>query len=337
MAEGFSQFASSAMTSDIGAMLEGQSPLVSVYQMSGPPRPDVLVFSTNLGHRVVRWFEYYGSCYRAPVHGLHPPVALREIDRVEVDAAVQQMLRLIPGLEKIALKRLDIDRAAEVVDLSAQAAALWSEILDLARVVPSPLTFFDMLIHMAPMVLMRGTPQAVEYYQILKAELEDRVANELAAVPGERFRFYWEGPPIWGALRSLASLFLERQASIVASTYGRVFALDGLDRNNPIESMARAYTGTFPNRSDDYKATFLTSQFKDFGVDGVIYHDGRTSPEHSNVRYGLERRLRRETGLPSLVLDADTHDLRLFSLNHLQNQLTDFIEHQEWTAAGARG
>jgi len=219
------------------------------------------------------------------------------------------------------------------VGLSARAATLWGEILDLARVTPSPLTFFDMLIHMAPMVIMRGTPEAVEYYEILKAELEERVANKQAAVPGERFRLYWEGPPIWGALRPLASVFLEHQAAIVASTYARNFALEGLDPQNPVESMARAYTGTFPNRSDDYKAAFLAAQFKQFGVDAVVYHDGRTSPEHSNVRYGLERRLRRETGLPSLVLDADTHDLRLFSLNGLQRQLADFIGQQEWQGA----
>lgn len=335
MAEGFSPFANSAMTSDIGAMLEGKSPLVTVYGIKGPPRPDVLVFSTNLGHRVVRWFEYYGGVYRAPVHGLNPPVALREIDRVEVDAAVQQMLRLLPALEKVALARLDIDRLAEVVALSARAAVLWGEILDLAKVVPSPLTFFDMLIHMAPMVIMRGTPRAVEYYEILKAELEERVARGQAAVPGERFRLYWEGPPIWGALRPLAAVFLEHQAAIVASTYARNFALEGLDPHNPVESMARAYTGTFPNRSDDYKAAFLSGQFKEYGVDAVVYHDGRTSPEHSNVRYGLERRLRRETGLPSLVLDADTHDLRLFSLSQIRRQLSDFIGQQEWAAAGA--
>jgi len=335
MAEGFSQFANSAMTSDIGAMLERQSPLVSVHGIDGPPRPDVLVFSTNLGHRVVRWFEYYGNHYRVPVHGLHPPTALREVDRVEVDAAVQQTLRLLPALEKLALARLDIDRLAEVVGLSARAATLWGEILDLARVVPSPLTFFDMLIHMAPMVIMRGTPGAVEYYETLKAELEERVANKQAAVPGERYRLYWEGPPVWGALRPLASVFLEHQAAIVASTYSRIFALEGLDSQNPVESTARAYTGTFPNRSDDYKAAFLAAQFREYGTDAVIYHDGRTAPEHSNVRYGLERRLRRETGLPSLVLDADTHDLRLFSLNGIQRQLSDFIGQQEWQSASA--
>jgi len=333
-AEGFSQFASTAMDSDISAMLVGNSPLVSVYGIDGPPPPDALLYSTNIGHRVVRWFEYYHNHFSVPVYGLHPPVAVREITEVEVDAAVQQFLRILPGLESVAGRSLDIDRLVEVVERSHQAALLWGEILDLAKTVPSPLTFFDMLVHMAPMVILRGTEAAVTYYRILKTELEERVAGGVAAVPGERFRFYWEGPPIWCALRALSELFLEHGTAVVASTFGRIFALEGLDPNEPIHSLAQTYTGTFSNRSDDFKAGVLAAQFEEFAVDATVYHDGRTAPEHSNVRYGLARRLERETGVPSLVLEADTHDLRLFSVSHLQRQLADFIEQQEWVPAG---
>ncbi len=184
------------------------------------------------------------------------------------------------------------------------------------------------------MVLMRGSPEAVAYYEILKAEIEDRVANKVAAVPGERFRFYWEGPPIWCALRPLAELFLRRQVAIVASTYCSIFKLEGLDPKNPIESMARAYTGIFHNRSDGYKEKYLLAKFHDFAVDGVVYHEGRTAPEHSNVRYGLEVRLRRQTDLHAIVVEADTHDLRLFSMERIENKLNDFIAIQESVASG---
>jgi benzoyl-CoA reductase/2-hydroxyglutaryl-CoA dehydratase subunit BcrC/BadD/HgdB len=182
---------------------------------------------------------------------------------------------------------------------------------------------------MAPMVMMRGTPEAVEYYEILKAELEDRVANTLAAVPGERFRFFWEGPPVWGALMPLAKLFFDHQIALVASTYCTIWALEGLDPANPIESMARAYTGIFPNRSDSYKAAWLSAQFESNAVDCVVFHEGRTAPELSNVRYGLEVKLHRSTGLPTIVFEADSHDLRLFSLRNLQQQVLDFIEQRD--------
>jgi benzoyl-CoA reductase/2-hydroxyglutaryl-CoA dehydratase subunit BcrC/BadD/HgdB len=317
------------MTCDIGAMLTGDSPLVSVYGIKGPPLADVLVYSTNFGHGLSRWFGYYGSRFGVPVLGLHPPVALGEVGQIEIDAAAQQMIRLTSRLEEISGRELDVDRLAETVDCAARAAGLWADILELAHNVPSPLTTFDLLIHMAPMVLMRGTQKAVDYYTILKAEMEDRVANHMAAVPGERFRFFWEGPPIWYALRALAKLFFDNQIAIVASTYCDVWALEGLDPKNPYESMARAYISIFTNRSDAYKETYLTSLFEENGTDCVVYHEGRTAPEHSNVRYGLEQRLRESTGLPSIVLEADSHDQRLFSMHQIEQQLTDFLERHE--------
>ena len=327
-AEGFSQFVNSAMLCDVGALLEGDSPLVSAYGVDGPPRPDVVVYSTNNGHPLINWFEYYGTHFRIPVLGLHPPAALGHVDRIEVNASIDQVLRLANELEEITGARLDVDRLAEVVDLSTRAANLWEEILALARTVPAPLTFFDVLIHVAPMVLLRGTPEAVDYYSELKAELEQRVAHHMAAVPSERFRLYWEGPPIWYALRPLAELFLEHQIAVVGSSFGEVFARLGMDPENPIESMARTYTSIFANRSDGFKAAYLKARFEELAVDAVLYHDGRTCPEHSNVRYGLQRRLHRDTALPWIVIEADSHDQRLFSLDRFRNQVLDLMEQQ---------
>jgi len=332
--EGFSQFANSAMASDIGAMLKGDSPLVSVHGIEGPPPPDLLSYNTNYGNELIRWFEYYGRHFDKPVLGLHPSSSLNEVGDLEVGAATLQMLKMVENLEKHCDCKLDYDKLAEVVKLSNKCTRLWGEILDLCRQIPTPLTFFDTLIHLAPSIIMRGTPAAVEYYTLLKAEVQDRVANGIAAVPGERFRFYWEGPPIWPALRPLADLFLNHQVAVVGSTYCSIAAMQGIDPRNPIESMAAVYSGIFHNRSDAWKEDTLVNAFNDYGVDGVIYHEGRTTPSQSNVRYGLEVRLGRRTGLKALVLEGDTHDLRLFSMNQVMQKLRDFIEIQE-LAAGA--
>lgn len=326
MAEGFSQFVPSGLTCDVGALLAGDSPLVGAHGIPGPPRPDLVVYSTNNGHSLIRWFEFYGDHYKVPTLGLHPPAALGVLDQIDVDAAVHQILRLTRRLQEITGRTLDIDRLATTVGNTWRAATLFEETLQLARTVPAPLTFFDMLVHMAPMILLRGTPQAVEYYGLLKAETEDRIARGIAAVPGERLRLYWEGPPIWCALSPLARLLQDRETAIVASTFCENFALTGMDPDNPIESMARAYTGIFPNRSDETKARSLVARFEEFGVDGVVYHECRTSPEHSNVRYGMEVRLRRRTGVPSLAFEADSHDLRLFSMERFEGLLGEFIE-----------
>ncbi len=132
------------------------------------------------------------------------------MDTSELYGATEQMLRLIEQIERATGLTLYMDRLGETVAYTAKAAKLWDEILDLARAEPAPLTFFDMLIHMTPMVVLRGTPEAVEYYAMLKSEVEDRIAKGIAAVPGETQRFYWDGPPIWSALRPLSRIFADR-------------------------------------------------------------------------------------------------------------------------------
>jgi hypothetical protein len=46
-------------------------------------------------------------------------------------------------------------------------------------------------------------------------------------------------------------------------------------------------------------------------------------------------RLRRRTGLQALVLEGDTHDQRLFSLNQIMQKLRDFIEMQSLSGGTA--
>jgi 2-dehydropantoate 2-reductase len=337
LADGFSPFASSEMASDVGAMLAGESPLAAIHGLESIPRPEVLVYSTNLGTYVARWFEYYSNRLGVPMLGLHPPPALDEVEKVEVDASVQQTFRLVERLERLSGRSLDQDRLAEVVDRSARASRLWSEILDLACHIPSPLTYFDTLIHVAPMLLMRGSEEAIQYYEILLSELKHRIADKVAAVPGERLRLYWEGPPIWCALRPLAGLFLDEGIAVVASTYAHTYVFDGFQRDNPIESMAAAYTAIYPNRSREHKVRWLEREFGRYAVDAAVFHDARTSPEHSGVRHGIHIRLFRDTGVAPLVIEGDTHDLRLVSVDHIRSQLREFLEQRRPPRAnGAR-
>ena len=336
LADGFSPFASSEMASDVGAMMAGETPLAGLHGLDGVPPPAVLLYNTNIGTYVARWFEYYANRLSVPLLGLHPPPALHEVEKIEVDAAVLQTLRLVDRLETVSGRALDQDRLAEVVERSARAAKLWGEILDLACHTPSPITYFDTLIHVAPMLLMRGTQEAISYYEILLAELKHRIAGKIAAVPGERFRFFWEGAPIWCALRPLASLFMDEGIAVVGSWYSQTYSLQGLQRENPIESMAAAYTSVYPNRSREYKAKYLAREFERHAVDAAIFHDARTAPDHSAARSGLHIRLRRDTGVTPIVIEADTHDLRLVSVDHIRSQLREFVE-QRRAAAGDGG
>jgi len=101
-------------------------------------------------------------------------------------------------------------------------------VLDAAANVPSPITFFDGTIQMGPAVVLRGTQEAIDYYEILLAELNQRISDGVGAVEGEKYRIYWEGMPIWGKLKNLALQFIELKTAVVASTYCNSWVFAGL-------------------------------------------------------------------------------------------------------------
>jgi benzoyl-CoA reductase/2-hydroxyglutaryl-CoA dehydratase subunit BcrC/BadD/HgdB len=99
--------------------------------------------------------------------------------------------------------------------------------------------------------------------------------------------------------------------------------------------MAAAYTSIFSNRSREYKVHYLGREFSRYGVDAAVFHDARTCPDHSTSRYGVHLRLRRDTGVPPIVFEGDTHDLRLVSIDHFRGQLDEFLEQRREARDGA--
>jgi benzoyl-CoA reductase/2-hydroxyglutaryl-CoA dehydratase subunit BcrC/BadD/HgdB len=179
---------------------------------------------------------------------------------------------------------------------------------------------------MAPAVVLRGLPEAVDYYKLLLKELNERIANGVAAVEGEQHRLYWDGMPIWGKLRDLSELFNSLKCNIVASTYCNSWIFDAFDPTQPFESMARAYTELFIVRDESYKEAYMDQWIHNFAVDGVIFHDSKTCPNNSNNRYGMPERLTRRLGIPALVINGDLNDLRCYSEEQAKTSIEAFVE-----------
>ena len=229
-------------------------------------------------------------------------------------------------MERVSGQKFSKEKLKHCIQLSYDATILWKDVLNSAMNVPSPLTFFDGTIHMGPIVVMRGTEEAVEYYRILKAEMEERVRDKIAAVEGEKFRLYWDGMPIWGKLSAHAKQFLSLQTCVVASTYCNSWVFDAFDAEKPFYSMAKAYTEIFINRSEEFKQQYILDLVKQFSIDGVIFHDAKTCPNNSNSRYGMPERIKDKHNIPTLVINGDLNDLRLYSEEQAKTNIEAFIE-----------
>ncbi len=327
---GYSPDICSYLTADIGAYLEGVTPLSKAFEgITAVPKPDVLVFNTNQCRDVQDWFTWYGREYNAPVIGVHTHRGVGKVTESHITSITSQLEALIEPLENISGRKFEIEDLKKVVALSRECSNLWKKVLDTASAVPAPLTFFDGTTLMGAAVVGRGTSAANDCYRILIAELEERVLNKVGAIEDEQFRIYWEGMPVWGRLGAHFQLFAGLKANVLASTYCNSWIFSDLDPTDPFTSMARAYTELFIVRSDAYKEKYIKKMLDFFKVDGIVYHDAKTCPNNSNCRYGMPQRIEKETGLPSLVINGDLNDLRLLSDEQTRTNVEAFIEQLE--------
>ena len=327
---GYSPDICSYLTADIGAFLEGVSPLSKVFKgIEAPPKPDILVFNTNQCRDVQDWFNWYGEKFNVPVVGVHSYVGVGDFTDSHVASIAKQMENIVEPLEKVAGRKLDMDEFKQAVALSRECSDLWEKCLAAASAKPSPLSFFDGTTLMGPAVVGRGTQKAIDAYTLLLEELEERVSENLGTLEDERFRIYWDGMPVWGRLGMHSKLFATLNTNVIASTYCSSWIFSALDPDDPFNSMARAYTELFIVRGDDYKEQYIKDKLDFFDVDGIIYNDAKTCHNNSNCRYGMPQRLAEETGIPSLTINGDLNDLRLLSDEQTKTNVEAFIEQLE--------
>ncbi len=323
---GYSPDICSYLTSDVGSYLLKKTPLTKAFGMQGPPKPDVLVYNTNQCRDVQDWFSFFQREYSVPLVGIETPRSLSHLSQNILQDMMGQHQALIPKLEEISGVRFDIDRLREVVASSYRCTLLWKKVLRAAEHQPSPFTFFDGTIHMGPAVVLRGDERAEAYYQTLAQELEERIAQNTAAVEQEAHRFYWDGMPVWGKLREHAEMFATYKACVVASTYCNSWIFEGLEETDPFRGMARAYTELFIVRSESFKEKYISDMVRDYAINGIIYHDAKTCPNNSNNRYGLPQRIAKKLGIPFVVINGDLNDLRLYSEEQARTQFEALVE-----------
>lgn len=325
-AKGYSPDVCSYLTADIGAHLRGETPLKEAYGIDAPPKPDVLVYNTSQCREVQDWFSFYGREFGVPVLGIHSPWKAGSIGPECITDVAAQLERMAVELAPIAGAPLDRARLAEVVKLSSQASGYWKRFLETGRARPSPITFFDATIHMAPIVVMRGKQATCDYYRGLVEEAEALVRAGTAAVEGERLRFYWDGMPNWGKLRFFSELFTRLKICAVASTYCLSWVFDELDPKRPFESMAEANLKVFINRSEDYKEAYLADAVKAYSIDAILFHEAKTCQYNTNSRFGLPQRLLEGHGIRSTILYGDLCDLRCFSEDQTETTVEALAE-----------
>jgi len=294
--------------------------------LRGMPRPDLLVCCSNICGTVLKWYEALAALYDVPLFILDVPFQrATPAEPHIITYVVEQLHEFVGWLGTHTGRRLRPDKFHTVLDRAREAITLWQEILEFGRHRPSPINAPDLFIAMAPIVALRGTTKATECYRHLKAELEERVAQGIGAVPGERYRLLWDNIAVWYRLYRFFRPFMDAGACFVADTYTNAWTVE-LDAEEPFVGMAQAYTGIFINIDLPTRLRTIVDLASRFQVDGMVMHANHSCKPFSITQNEVRDRLRDELGLPVLILEADMSDARLYNEGTIKERVAAFLE-----------
>jgi len=324
---GYSSDVCGYVKNDIGLMLKDrQSPFGRI------PKPDLLVCNYSGCNTFIKWFEGLAHFYGSEFFLLDVPyIRGRAVTESDVTYVVAQLKELIDVCERRTGVTFSEAKLRETLEYSRQAEDLWVEILNLAQERPSPFdSYFEAVFYMAPINILRGTPETVEYYRQVLREMRARVDEGHGPVPEEKFRVVIEGPPPWPHFRAFWELFKRWGAVAVASTYSKVGGLydQGVrhDPSRPLESIAEYTMNSYTNWNLPMRADLLRKYVETYDADALVIHSVKSCRSFSVGQADFREEFVNELGIPTLMVESDLADPRYFQEAQLRNRIDAFFE-----------
>jgi benzoyl-CoA reductase subunit B len=334
--QGHSEDVCSYVKCDVGMSLSGNI---------GPtgeklPPPDALLLSYTGCFTFMKWFELLREQYKCPVIMLHVPYQGDGEVTPEMRRYMVEQLRdvVIPALEEIAGKKLDLDELSRRLALSAKAEDDLVKVWESAKQKPSPIDgYFGGVYYVGPIFsAFRGTEDAVAYYRELREEVEARAARgegpltPIGPLTNERYRLVVEGPPCWTSFNDFWGMFAKEGAVIVASTYTRVGGLYDTgfrhDPEKPYEALADYCMGCYTNHSLPRRIELLAKYAREYAADGFLVNSVKSCNSFSVGQLQMMREIESRTGIPGGFIESDLVDSRYFGKANIANRLQSFFQ-----------
>jgi benzoyl-CoA reductase/2-hydroxyglutaryl-CoA dehydratase subunit BcrC/BadD/HgdB len=239
-----------------------------------------------------------------------------------------QLYKLIEFLEVQTGRKFDWEVLRESMHYIKRAATLRVEALELCKAAPTPAVFWDWVASIAPINFLPGTQDLVDYFAGVKAEIEQRIIDGIAALPGERYRLAFDGIMNWTKVGWLANKFAEHDAAVICGRYTHSSFWHEphlIDPDDPILGMAQHYLLCPFNHSAKVQSEILLKDAKTYGLDGVVFHSTRTCRSAANGQMVMAK-LAQEAGLQTMVLEGDVADASFYKDEILQSRLEAMLE-----------
>jgi benzoyl-CoA reductase subunit B len=343
--DGHSEDVCTYVKSDLGMMLNG-----NIGPTGEPlPSPDILLLSYTGCFTFMKWFELIRQKYGCETTMLHVPYqGDGRVSKNMRDYVVRQLTQtVIPTLERVSGVKFDIDRLRQYMKESVKAEENLVHVLQSAKHRPSPIDgYFGAVYYIGPIfTAFRGTPEATQYYSVLRGEIDERLREGKGPITPdgelkeEKYRLVVEGPPNWTSFRDFWKMFYDEGAVVVASTYSKVGGVYDFgfrhDPEHPLESLADYCLGCYTNLNFPQRIDMICRYIEDYQADGLLINSIKSCNSFSAGQLLILREVEKRTGKPAAFIESDLVDPRYFSAANIKNRLESYFQmiHQKRSAA----
>ena len=251
----------------------------------------------------------------------------------EWDEASEFVARELHGviafIEEETGRRVDMDILRESMRNIKRASELRLEAMELCKAAPTPATYWDWVASIAPINFLPGNQDLVDYFAAVKAEVQERIDQNISALPNERYRLYFDGIMNWNKLGWLADKFASHDCAVLCGRYTHnAFWQEPqlIDEDDPILGMAQHYLLCPTNHGFKTLQHLTVKDCVDFGIDGVVFHSTRTCRAFTGPQQILARTVQRDLGLQTMFFEGDVADASFYKDEILESRLEAMLE-----------
>jgi benzoyl-CoA reductase/2-hydroxyglutaryl-CoA dehydratase subunit BcrC/BadD/HgdB len=338
------------MFNDLGGTIPPEAP------QGGMPKPIVLLASGAACDARFKWFQSLGRYLDAPVWALESPRPQTRESLIEGAYAreltflMKELREFISFMECLVGKKMDWDRFSDDIDASREMDAVWYSITDELRTArPCPMHTRDHFSAMNSSLFRAKDPVRVKkLYQDMYEEVKTRIDRGEAGINRpEKYRVAFFGLAPWHAL-GLFDRLAERGWNFVREDYHSPSPMPELaDVKDPLERLVRyRHRGTMHQIQEEFGPAETSEVVREimekghssrlnarvarkYQLDGVIFHSNMTCRTMSGNQNSRQKNLLDAYHVPSLIIEGDIVDARLFDMEGAMKRCEAFEESME--------
>ena len=297
--------------------------------MAGMPAPTLLLGSGYFCDTRYKWFQALGRYMDAPMWVLempHPGVKESRMEGArehDINFLVEELREFAAFLEHLLGKKMDWARLEKLVDDTIEMNRVWHEVNELRKARPCPMHSRDFWSSMPASLYMAADPrETADLYRNMYDEVKSMGDKHIGAISEEKYRLAFAELPPWHSLGFFDQL-AERGWNFVIESwaYHPPRPIDLSQVSDHLERVARLtyqyFTGYFDDafEAEDWWGYFAHPYLElasSYQCDGIVLHPLLTCRSATNHLMFIQDQLMKRFKIPSLVLEGDIVDLKLF-------------------------